>query len=254
MMARSCCAPVNPAQVLLLIREKQATSHAALLRHLAPSKPSPSALNMLRWKILQTVENLRGAGLVAVTGEGGLVATDLVAGLQLALEFSLTELSNTSPTSMTVQPIFGRPNSDVPPADIFVLMPFADQLRPVFEDHMKPTAQRLDMSIARADDFFSTEAIVQDIWAAINQARFIVADCTGRNPNVFYELGLAHAVGKRTVLITQAMDDVPFDLRHRRCIEYKYTPRGMIKFDEEFASALRAGVGPPPIPGELKNE
>jgi hypothetical protein len=44
---------------------------------------------------------------------------------------------------------------------------------------------------------------------------------------VFYETGIAHTVGKEVILITQNMDDVPFDLRHLRCILYEYTPRGV---------------------------
>jgi nucleoside 2-deoxyribosyltransferase len=58
------------------------------------------------------------------------------------------------------------------------------------------------------------------------RADLIVADLTGRNPNVFYELGYAHALGKRTLLLTQKIDDVPFDLRHRQLVEYKATPKG----------------------------
>ena len=50
---------------------------------------------------------------------------------------------------------------------------------------------------------------------------------TDRNPNVFYETGVAHTVGKEVILITQSMNDVPFDLKHLRCIVYDYTPRGI---------------------------
>ena len=61
---------------------------------------------------------------------------------------------------------------------------------------------------------------MRDIWSAIHAARVVVADCTGRNPNVFYEIGLAHAIGRQTILIAQSLRDVPFDLRSLRVIIY----------------------------------
>jgi len=47
-----------------------------------------------------------------------------------------------------------------------------------------------------------------------------LCDCTGRNPNVFYEAGIAHTLGREVILITQNEQDIPFDLRHRRYIRY----------------------------------
>jgi hypothetical protein len=67
----------------------------------------------------------------------------------------------------------------------------------------------------------------------------IVADCTDRNPNVFYEIGLAHAIGKPTILLTQREEDVPFDLRHWRYIAYQLTPRGMKEFEAKFKQTVR---------------
>jgi len=82
-----------------------------------------------------------------------------------------------------------------------------------------------------------------DIWEAICAARIIVADCTGRNPNVFYEAGLAHTVGKPVVLLTQNKDDIPFDLRHIRYIDYEFTPRGMAIFEERLLKTLIDELG-----------
>jgi hypothetical protein len=77
-----------------------------------------------------------------------------------------------------------------------------------------------------------------DVWSAINAAIFLIADCTGRNPNVFYEIGIAHAIGKQTILISQTIDDVPFDLRHLRIVVYEYTPRGMMVFEEALGKSI----------------
>lgn len=58
------------------------------------------------------------------------------------------------------------------------------------------------------------------IFNQISKAGIIVADMTGRNPNVFYEVGYAHALGKITLLLTQNADDIPFDLKHRQHTVY----------------------------------
>ncbi len=69
--------------------------------------------------------------------------------------------------------------------------------------------------------------------------RAIVAGCTGRNPNIFYEIGIAHTVGVPVVLFTKASDDVPFDVMHLRRIDYDYTPRGTRAFEAALEETLR---------------
>ena len=125
----------------------------------------------------------------------------------------------------------------------FVLMPFDAYLKPVYEDHIVGSARKLGLRAARGDDFFTSHSVMGDIWNAIMSASAIIADCTGRNPNVFYEIGLAHAVGKPVILITQNKDDVPFDIRHLRYIQYDYTPRGMRAFEERLMDTLRNELG-----------
>jgi hypothetical protein len=161
-----------------------------------------------------------------------------------ALRISLTDLAHTSPDArLLVEPCLVREPTDRYRHDLFVLMPFVTELRPVYDDHLRSVATRLNLSIARADDFFSSGHIVNQVWTAILDARIVLADCTGRNPNVFYELGLAHAVGKPTILLTQREEDVPFDLRHNRYIKYAYTPRGMDEFEVRLEQAIQWLLG-----------
>ena len=61
---------------------------------------------------------------------------------------------------------------------------------------------------------------MDQIWQGIHAAKILVAELTGRNPNVFYELGLAHALEKPVVLVSSNQDDVPFDVQHIRVIYY----------------------------------
>jgi cytochrome P450 len=108
----------------------------------------------------------------------------------------------------------------------------------VYEDHLMAVAQQLGRSMARADDFFTNDQIINEIWTALVNTKLVIADCTQRNLNVFYEIGLAHAIGKPTILIAQSSDDIPFDLRHRRFLQYKFTPRGMKSFEQALERTI----------------
>ncbi len=149
------------------------------------------------------------------------------------------QLEDVLEVSLTSSPIFGMPSHLSAWPDLFMLMPFTPQMKPIFDDHVKKVAVDLGLSAARGDDFFSRGSIVQDIWSAIYYAKVIVADCTKRNPNVFYEIGIAHTLGKETILISQTIKDIPFDLRHLRTIVYEYTPKGMAEFEEKLKSTLK---------------
>lgn len=162
--------------------------------------------------------------------------------IQKALGLSLKELAAVELSrAMFVEPFFGRPKN-LPGGgmlDLFVLMPFTDDLEPVYEDHIKAVAERLEFSIERGDDSFTAHDVMKDVWEKICGSRLIIADCTGRNPNVFYEIGIAHTAGKPVILITQNSEDVPFDLRQIRYIQYKYTPRGMKDFEENLTKTIK---------------
>ena len=135
--------------------------------------------------------------------------------------------------------VFGRPSENSQyKCNIFVIMPFDTVLVPLFEDHLKAVANGLGYSISRGDDFFSKGSIMADVWSAIVCSRLAIADCTGRNPNVFYELGIAHALNKAVIMITQNIDDIPHDIRHLRAIKYEYSPEGMKILEESLKSAI----------------
>jgi hypothetical protein len=157
--------------------------------------------------------------------------TEKLGQIQSVLGVSVTGLlEDFDPTSMRIRPIFGKPEG-APLADVFVLMPFHPDFSPIYDDHIKRVCDRLKLSCKRADNIFGSSNIIDDVWELIANSKTIVADCTGRNPNVFYELGIAHTLGKRVVIITQSEDDIPFDIEHIRHIKYEYTPRGMKEFE-----------------------
>lgn len=103
----------------------------------------------------------------------------------------------------------------------FVMMPFASPIGDYFDKIYSPAIEKAGMRPIRADDeIFKTGKIIDQIWNGINNARVLVAELTGKNPNVYYELGLAHALDKPVVLVCSNEHEVPFDLRHIRVIYY----------------------------------
>lgn len=102
----------------------------------------------------------------------------------------------------------------------FIISPFGDWYDSYYEDIFCPAAREVGLDPHRADDLYRPSAIVHDIWTYVNSAKVMIADLTGKNANVFYELGLAHALGKPVILLTQDISDIPFDLRSLRIIEY----------------------------------
>ncbi|MDD5391129.1 MAG: hypothetical protein PHD37_17470 [Gallionellaceae bacterium] len=102
----------------------------------------------------------------------------------------------------------------------FVLMPFDKTFDDIYKLGIKETATALGILAERVDEQIFSEGILERIYRQIELADLIVADMTGQNPNVFYEVGYAHAKGKLCILLTQRAEDIPFDLKHHRHIVY----------------------------------
>ena len=127
----------------------------------------------------------------------------------------------------------------------FVVMPFADPIGTYYTRIYEPAIKKAGLRPVRADaDIFGTGKIIDQIWAGINNAKILVTEMTTRNPNVFYELGLAHALQKPVVLVSSNESDVPFDLKHIRVIYYDVTDpfwgeKLIDKVAENIISALK---------------
>jgi hypothetical protein len=79
--------------------------------------------------------------------------------------------------------------------------------------------------------------------ALIDRSRIVVCDCSGRNPNVFYEAGIAHTLGRDVILITQNEHDIPFDLRHLRYIRYLNNSEGRSALRETLQAKMQTILG-----------
>ncbi|MFC4172680.1 hypothetical protein ACFOYU_11505 [Microvirga sp. GCM10011540] len=125
----------------------------------------------------------------------------------------------------TGQKVYFRPNVFTIPAEppegslVSAMMPFDAPFTPVYQT-IKKVAESNGLISLRADDIWEHSTVIQDIFSLIWRSYIVVCDFTGRNPNVFYEAGIAHTLGKHVIPITQNPEDVPFDLRHHRYVRY----------------------------------
>lgn len=102
----------------------------------------------------------------------------------------------------------------------FVVMPFGSLFEAEYESSIKPVIEKVGLKCIRADEVYAKARIMDDIWRCIRSCIVVLAELTDRNPNVLYEVGLAHAIGKPVIIITRKEDDVPFDLRSLRYLFY----------------------------------
>lgn len=167
----------------------------------------------------------------------------LLQGLAKSLIKDVVSKAERQARIVRLQPIFKGREFLVEKDLCFVLMPFREQFFRIYNEHIKPILQDVGLRVMKADDIFGTTEIMEDIWEHINKARIIVADVTGRNGNVFYELGIAHTVGKSVIILTQNENDVPFDLAHLRYIKYTDDKEGWNKLKSELKKTALKVLG-----------
>jgi hypothetical protein len=129
----------------------------------------------------------------------------------------------------------------------FVMQPFAAPYGDYYEKIFKPAIEKTRLHAVRADaEIFAPGKIIDQVWRGINAAKVLVAELTTRNANVFYELGLAHALNKPVVLVSSNETDVPFDLHHIRVIYYDVTdPFWGAKLIEKIAENILSAMTNP---------
>ncbi|MBX9791111.1 MAG: DUF1080 domain-containing protein [Pirellulales bacterium] len=125
----------------------------------------------------------------------------------------------------------------------FVIMPFKEPFDSLYRDVIKPVADAADdVEVLRADDIKGPGLILDDIRRQIDESHLVVAEISEWNPNVFYELGHAHAIGKPTILLVRDdyLPKLPFDVRGYRAIVYKDSIAGKKDVESELRQHLRA--------------
>ncbi len=133
-------------------------------------------------------------------------------------------------------------HENIEPTLASAMMPFDATFNDVYAA-IRKAAENAGLKCRRADDIWENPAIIQDVVSLIDRSRVVVCDCTGRNPNVFYEAGIAHTLGREVILITQSEHDIPFDLRHLRYVRYLNNTEGRDTLTAALQSRMQTILG-----------
>lgn len=112
-------------------------------------------------------------------------------------------------------------NEIVEKRQVFVLTPFNEVFDDIYED-VKSIVSSTGIPCTRGDEEIKTGNILSHIVQLLLESKIIIANIDGRNANVFYELGIAHALGKKTILISSDLSQVPFDMKTQRILFYTH--------------------------------
>jgi len=121
-----------------------------------------------------------------------------------------------------------------------VIFPSDEYSQSIYDTVIKPLADEMGLELKREKEIFDSIARIREVWMHISKAGIIIADLSGRNPNVFYEVGMCHAARKKVLLITRDINDVPTELRHLRCIVYNSGITCAARLKEDLKEPLRA--------------
>lgn len=128
----------------------------------------------------------------------------------------------------------------------FVIMPFKEPFSSYYHDIFVPVITKAGLDPVRADEISKPGVIVNQIWKGIREAEICIADVTGNNSNVMFEVGLAHAIGKPVIQVAQKSKDLPFDLRSLRHINYQTElPHWAEKLGKDLEKMLRETLAHP---------
>jgi len=126
---------------------------------------------------------------------------------------------------------------EIEPRQVFYLTPFNTDYNETFFS-VRSTCEKLRLNCIRGDEEFVPNDVFSVILKQIVKSRFLIANITGRNPNVMYELGVAHALGKPTIIIAKNFTDIPFDLNNKRIIIFDETEDLSLKLENSINDLL----------------
>lgn len=189
-------------------------------------------LDIAGWELNRTHWAVKDVDLREFLAAHGL-AVEVIDGDDLG--FEELPLSDPIPISPTA---FRIPEEPVDPRLISVMMPFTDEFGPTLNS-VRTACAELGLECRNASEVWDHDEIIQDIFSLIYRSRIVICDFTTQNANVFYEAGIAHTLGKPVIPITQDINALPFDLRHRRALIYSNSPSGLEQLTTDILPRIR---------------
>ena len=121
---------------------------------------------------------------------------------------------------------------------VSVMIPFRTEFDPVYQA-IQDACKKSNMKCLRVDDVWETATFIQDIFNLLYRCRIVVVDFTGRNPNVMYETGVAHTLGREVIPISQNVKDAPSNIGHHRILLYQSNTEGRMELTEKLSLRIR---------------
>ncbi len=134
--------------------------------------------------------------------------------------------------------VFSVPRDRSDPQQVAVMMPFAAEFTRVYEA-IQSACNDAGFNCSRADDIWEDSTFIQDIFNLICRSSIVIVDFSGRNPNVMYETGISHTLGKFVVPLTQHIEDIPSDLKSHRALKYLANAEGLRVLRRNLAKRLK---------------
>lgn len=185
------------------------------------------------WELNRTHWAVKDVDVIAFLEEQNLVAV----GEAQEEDVELEELP--APAPIPISPTaFRIPDEPADPLLLSVMMPFQPEFDGMLEA-VRSASQEVGLVCRNANEVWDHDEIIQDIFALIYRSKVVVCDFTTQNPNVFYEAGIAHTLGRHVIPITQDINALPFDLRHRRALVYAPDADGLAQLRADLLPRLR---------------
>lgn len=149
--------------------------------------------------------------------------------------------------SMLVKPLFKARSIEMKLDECFCILSFEEKRLKIFTKVIKPYLrdQFNIKAIKSGDNYNSNSDMIEDIWEKINEAAFIIADLSDNKPNVFYELGICHTLGKKVIQICdkESRDKdyngkLPFDINTRLTYFYENSGAGSEELKDNFEKCI----------------
>ncbi|MEO0369490.1 MAG: hypothetical protein AAF197_12035 [Pseudomonadota bacterium] len=168
-----------------------------------------------------------------------LIDKDFLTQQQVAASHIARPAIAAPPAPVPIEPtIFRIPETGLETDLVSVMRPFDGAFDNV-QAAIEATCKEIGLQCLDVNQVWDESEIIQDIFSLIYRSRVVICDFSHKNPNVFYEAGIAHTLGKVVVPIVQDRDDVPFDVRHHRYVKYDNSPDGLTQLSRDIEPRLR---------------
>lgn len=192
-------------------------------------------LDLGEWELNRTHWAVKDVDLIDLLLRAGLITND-----QVPPQF--LDKANPAPpptVNLPVRPtVFSIPLGDPRKDLVAVMMPFAQEFDQVYAT-IQQASRAASLTCERADKIWEESTVIQDVFNLIYRSHIVVADLTDNNPNVMYEVGIAHTLGRPVVPITREPAVRPFDIAHHRILGYAADAKGLAAMRDQLARRLQ---------------